>query len=92
LLLLIFVAGQVVLYGHQHKVNTAFSKVHSGTSKQTITEKCQLCDVMHHNTMAVCVLYGVPPAVISHYDYKAVAYTFVSLSLILSTGRAPPVS
>ena len=92
LLLFIFVAGQVILYGHQHKVNTIFSKVHSSTSQQTVTEKCQLCDAMHFNSMVINLRHYVMPVAVSHYDYKAVTYTFVSLSLILSTGRAPPLS
>ena len=92
LLLVIFVAGQIVLYGHQHKVNTVLNKVHSRSSQQTITEKCQLCDAMHFNSMVINVHLHVAQVAVSHYDYKAVTYTFVSLSLILSTGRAPPLS
>jgi hypothetical protein len=92
LLLVIFVAGQIVLYGHQHQVNTVLNKVHSQSSQQTITEKCQLCDAMHFNSMVINMHYYVVPVVVSHYHYKAVTYSFVSLSLILSTGRAPPIS
>jgi hypothetical protein len=92
LLLFIFVAGQVILYGHQHAVNTSLSKVHSRASQQTITEKCQLCDAMHFNSMVINVQLHIAPIAVSHYNYQAVTYTFVSLSLILSTGRGPPVS
>jgi len=42
--------------------------------------------------MAVNVAAATASAAISHYDYKAVTYGFVSFSLILSKGRAPPVS
>lgn len=92
LLLILFVAGQVILYSHQHKFNNTRSHFKHHTAQQTVTEKCQLCDAMHHNTMVVGSHYYAVPVVVSHYDYKAVTYTFVSLSLILSTGRAPPVS
>jgi len=92
LLLVLFVAGQVAIYAHSHQSNgTPFKSQHS-TSHQYFTEKCQLCDAMHHNFMAVNVAAAVAPAAVSHYDYKAVTYSFVSYSLILSTGRAPPAS
>jgi len=42
--------------------------------------------------MVVDAHYYVAPIVVSYRSYKAVTYTFVSLSLILSTGRAPPIS
>jgi hypothetical protein len=92
LLLILFVAGQVVLYSHQHKLNNLVGHLKHSSSQQIVTEKCQICDAMHQNTMVISAHYGVVPVVVSHYDYKAVTYTFVSLSLILSTGRAPPVS
>ena len=92
LLLVLFVAGQVIVYSHQHKINNALSKGHAQTSHQIITEKCQLCDAMHFNTMVINTHSVVIPVAVSHYDYKTVTYTFVSLSLILSPGRAPPIS
>jgi len=89
LLLILFVAGQAAIYAHSHQTNgTPFKSQHS-TSHQTVTEKC---DAMHHNFMAVNVAAATASAAISHYDYKAVTYGFVSFSLILSKGRAPPVS
>jgi hypothetical protein len=92
LLLVLFVAGQLLLYSHQHKVNDIVSHLKHRSAQQTVTEKCQLCDAMHHNTMVVDAHYYVAPIVVSYRSYKAVTYTFVSLSLILSTGRAPPIS
>lgn len=95
LLLIFFVAGQFAVYGHQHKGNKATSHLirhQTSPSQHTVSEKCQLCDAMHHNTMVVNAHYYIAPIVVSHYNYKAVTYTFVSLSLILSTGRAPPIS
>jgi len=93
LLLVFFVGGQVILFAHQHKVSKFEISKSSRPFQQTVTEKCSLCDAMHFNSM---VVNEHPPVVhlltASHYDYKAVTRTFVSLSLILSPGRAPPVS
>jgi uncharacterized membrane protein len=92
LLLSFFVAGQVTVFSHQHKVNTIVHKAHYPAGRQIITEKCQLCDAMHSNSMAINTHAEVTYLALSNYDYKSVTYQFVSLSLILSTGRAPPVS
>jgi hypothetical protein len=87
LLLIFFAAGQSALYFHQHKFTFAKAPVHG----QTLTEKCRLCDAMHHQTMALAAVATDMPGISGHYDYTIVTYTFVSLSLILSTGRAPPL-
>jgi len=95
LLLVFFAGGQVVLFAHQHKLNQSVGIVshHGHFPQQTVSEKCSLCDAMHFNAMLVnepAVVVHLLPA--THYDYKAVTRTFISISLILSTGRAPPVS
>jgi hypothetical protein len=92
-LLVFFAGGQVILFAHQHKVNKFEFSTHSRPFQQTVTEKCSLCDAMHFNAMVA----GDHPVMVhllaaSPYAYKAVTYTIVSLSLILSPGRAPPVS
>jgi len=93
LLLVFFTGGQVMLFAHQHKVNKFEISKNSRPFQQTVTEKCSLCDAMHFNTMMVNEhLPIVHLLAASHYDYKAVTRTFASLSLILSPGRAPPVS
>jgi len=97
LLLVCFIAGQYMVYEHQHKINAGSGTNayrHAANPSGTIVqEKCSLCDAMHFNTM---IANEHPPIVhlliASHYDHKAVTRTFVSLSLILSPGRAPPVS
>jgi hypothetical protein len=93
LLLVFFTSGQVILFAHQHKVSKFEISKSSRPFQQTVTEKCQLCDALHFNTMMV---NEHPPVVhlleVSYYDHQAVTPTFVSLSLILSPGRAPPVS
>jgi len=93
ILLTCFVAGQYMVYAHQHNVGQATIKNYSGpknTSGQTVSEKCQLCDVMHHNTMVVAShVYNSPAATVTPVFYVFV-YNFTSIQLILSCGRAPP--
>jgi hypothetical protein len=93
LLLVFFVGGQVILFAHQHKLNKFEFGRHSHPFQHTVTEKCSLCDAMHFNTMVANEHTAVTHLLVAtHYDYKAVTRTFISFSLILSTGRAPPVS
>jgi hypothetical protein len=92
LLLIVFVVGQLVLYGHQHKFNAPISKAQGSSQQQTITEKCQLCDAMHHNNMVISHHVYFQPALISNPIYVPDTYDFVSISLILSAGRSPPLS
>jgi len=92
LLLGFFVAGQFVLYAHWHKVNTQPVKERLQTSQQKVSEKCRLCDVMHFNAMAINAHHSVIPVAITHHDYIAITYSFLSISPVLSSGRAPPAS
>jgi hypothetical protein len=93
LLLVFFVGGQVMLFAHRHKVIKFELGKNSRPYQQTVTDKCSLCDAMHFNTMAANEHTPVMHLLVAtHYDYKAVTRTFISFSLILSTGRAPPVS
>ena len=93
LLLTFFVGGQGIMFAHQHRLNKFEIGKKSRSYQQTVSEKCSLCDAMHFNTM---VANEHPPVVhllvASHYDYIAVTRNFVSFSLILSSGRGPPVS
>jgi hypothetical protein len=93
-LLICFVAGQYMVYAHQHHTATGRSN-HSSFSRnlkqQTVKEKCYLCDVMNHNTMAVNTPAFVSPSIASPHFFKRVAYCFISVRLILSGGRAPPL-
>ncbi len=91
LLLIIFIAGQIVLYGHQHSSSGSHINAHS-SSKQTITERCQLCDAMHFNHAVIHQQVHVVPALKVTPVYIHVAYDFISLALVRSAGRSPPVS
>ena len=93
LLLTFFVAGQVIVYSHQHHTSgPAVTKASHQSSRQTISEKCQLCDAMHFNHMALMPQVYAQAEQVSYHLFATGCYDFVSISLILSTGRAPPVS
>jgi hypothetical protein len=91
LLLIIFIAGQIILYGHQHGSNGSPIKAHN-SSQQTITEKCQLCDAMHFNHSVLHQQVHVAPAPTATPVYIHFAYKFISLVLVRSGGRSPPIS
>ena len=95
LLLICFIAGQCMVYAHQHNViKTLPAEGYSAKTipHQTVAEKCYLCDVMHHNNMDVATQVYVCPVITSIYTYKTAHYGFTSIQLILSSGRAPPHS
>jgi hypothetical protein len=94
ILLICFVAGQYMVYAHQHNVVKSAAKS-SGILKniphQTVSEKCYLCDVMHHNAMVTNTQVYLNPVAVAGHVFKNVAYSFTSIQLILSGGRAPPM-
>ena len=90
MIMICFVAGQWAVYAHQHKTFPAIAKAaHHGT---VLTEKCQLCDAMHHTGMVLNKTQYFTPAVCADHFYKQGKYDFISFSLVLASGRAPPVS
>jgi hypothetical protein len=94
LLLIIFAAGQVIGYSHQHRTNVASitNKAAHQSSQQHISEKCQLCDAMHHNQVVLSSQVYAQTTPANFQFFTAACYDFVSISLIHSHGRAPPVS
>jgi len=96
MLMLCFVAGQYMVYAHTHaqKITNNKAAYHSPETqpKQTVTENCQLCDAMHHNTMATGSMAYFAPVVITNYFYKAISHDLVSIKLIHSAGRSPPTA
>jgi len=85
-----------MVYAHQHFVGTGSNKAAYHTPgaqpRQTVTENCQLCDAMHHNTVVVNNNIHFAPVVVSNYTYTAYQYAFISVAIIHSSGRAPPVA
>ena len=79
-----------MVYAHQHLVKY---KTHQTTQNQTtVSEKCQICDAMHHTSMTLPDHHYFIPDVSSDHVYQQSKYDFVSISLILSAGRSPPIS
>lgn len=84
-----------MVYSHQHHITVGKVKPYSiskNKTQTTVTEKCELCDVMHHNVMVTSVQVYFTPAIATSYVFKGFEYNFTSIQLILSSGRAPPVS
>jgi hypothetical protein len=95
ILLICFITGQYMVYAHQHKLIPGAKQTYSAKQqqpKQILTEKCQLCDAMHHNSMVINSGGNFTPVVVTCYVYKSPEYNFTSLALILSGGRAPPLA
>jgi hypothetical protein len=79
-----------MVYAHTHLIK--YHTHQASPDQKTFTEKCQLCDAMHHNSMVLTDHQYFSPISTSHHFYKKSEYNFVSISLILAGGRAPPVS
>lgn len=93
LLLLFFVAGQIIVFAHQHhtKSNTLIVHSHNAAKQQVVYEKCNLCDQMYHAPINLVQLLNyshlVSPVVRlyipAHHFYKG-------NSLIHADGLSPP--
>jgi hypothetical protein len=95
ILLICFIAGQYMVFAHQHNIVNIPAKNYSYSKsipQQTVTDKCSLCDVMHHNAMVINSQVYFNPVAVSFHVFKNVEYGFTSIQLILSSGRAPPSS
>ncbi|HWZ13606.1 MAG TPA: hypothetical protein VNW95_00105 [Mucilaginibacter sp.] len=93
ILLTCFVAGQYMIYAHQHNITAnTFPKysISKNLSQPTVTDKCTLCDAMHHNVMVKAAPAYFADVKTTRYIFKSCEYNFTSISLILSGGRAPP--
>jgi len=95
ILLACFVAGQFMVYAHQHNLSVAGSKsifitVSKNKPLQTVKEKCQLCDAMLHNAMVINTQVYFNPVIAGRHVFKPFAYNFNSIQLIHSSGRDPP--
>lgn len=93
IILICFAAGQWCVYAHYHP--TSYIKANTSKSQQTrttISERCQLCDAMHHTSMTQENHTFFVPLITSELIYKQGQYNFVSIALILAAGRAPPIS
>jgi hypothetical protein len=92
-LLLCFIAGQTMVYSHQHHARVGLSTGHvtkSPQAGQTLSEKCNLCDMMHHTHMAIFNDTPISPVVTVLYKHYNRQHDYVGIALILSAGRSPP--
>ncbi|HWZ36474.1 MAG TPA: hypothetical protein VNW51_09955 [Mucilaginibacter sp.] len=87
-----FIAGQYVIYTHQHKIIARITATTKSIPHTTLQEKCSVCDAMHHINAVINQYSYFGPNIVTKHFYKAYNYDFVSIALILSAGRAPPVA
>jgi len=93
IVMICFVAGQWAVYAHSHRGSKNLTNWSKSLHNQvSVTEKCQLCDAMHHNSMLQVTHTYFAPFTTTEQFYQQGQYDFVSIALILSAGRAPPVS
>lgn len=97
LLLFCFIGGQYMVYVHQHNILQKMGSGYSLNKNQqkpttTVQEKCYLCDAMHHTAMVIESNVYFTPVFSTDHLYKVGDYDFVSIALVLSAGRAPPVT
>jgi dihydroxyacid dehydratase/phosphogluconate dehydratase len=93
IVLICFIAGQTMVYSHQHlsRLRSVVShNVKVPQPVQTVTDTCSICDMMHHTHMAIFDAVVSSPIITicetvytNQHDYKGIA-------LILSAGRSPP--
>jgi len=84
-----------MVYTHQHHNPKVIVKtgVSSGKpARQTVKEKCNLCDAMHHTSMLTGESVRLNINEIDIPDYLPFEYKFTSLQIISAGGRAPPSS
>ncbi|MBS1526642.1 MAG: hypothetical protein JST19_13380 [Bacteroidetes bacterium] len=90
IVMICFFAGQWAVYAHQHKTFPRTAKTAHHTA--SFSEKCQLCDAMHHTSAVQNDHHYFATVVSAGQHYIQSKYDFISVSLILAAGRAPPVS
>jgi len=82
-----------MVYAHQHYVNKNSHSITNakGPAHASLSEKCSVCDSMHHVAMNLTAQVNYTHVAVSAFIYKTYQYNFKRIALILSPGRAPPV-
>jgi hypothetical protein len=84
-----------MVYAHQHHITKGkikFSVTSGKSSQQTVREKCNLCDAMHHTTMIAGESFHLSNTGFKIPAYTPFEYKFTSIQIVLAAGRAPPLS
>ena len=92
-ILICFIAGQTMVYSHQH-YNYKAALTHTVKTPQpvqTVTDTCSICDMMHHTQMALFDTAGFTPTVTLCETIYSNLHDYKGIALILSAGRSPPV-
>lgn len=93
IVLICFVAGQTMVYSHQHYTNASKISAHALKTPapvQTVSEKCNICDMMHHTHMVIFDTKAVNPPVTVCETLYSNLHDYKGIALILSAGRSPP--
>ncbi|MCC8410903.1 hypothetical protein LJ707_18325 [Mucilaginibacter sp. UR6-1] len=92
LLLFCFIAGQAVVYSHQHHILKGIHHTDAQAKGRTqVSEKCQICDSMHHADMALHQNYVAFDLQATLFNHPSVKFEFKPFGLILADGLSPPV-
>ena len=79
-----------VLHQHVPGYTERVSQTSNKAPQQTVTEKCYVCDMMHHTQMAIFTDAVVAAnVVVCDTQYKR-QHDYIGIALILSAGRSPP--
>ncbi len=85
-----------MVYAHQHYINkgahTTVCHSPSKSAQPTVSEKCAVCDSMHHINMELVNHISYPKVAATTFTYKTLQYQSKSISLILASGRGPPTA
>jgi len=95
LLLLFFVAGQGIVYAHQHdsKFNaTSVGKsTHDLSKHENVHEKCTLCDQMHHTPIDVVQPFNFAQILATvEISFCAAQHHYKGKTLVHADGLSPP--
>ncbi|WP_345333522.1 hypothetical protein [Mucilaginibacter defluvii] len=92
LMLFCFIAGQVIVYSHQHHILKGIHHTDALLKGQTqVSEKCQICDSMHHTDMELQQNYAAINLQAALFTHSSIVIDFKSFGLILADGLSPPV-
>jgi len=92
IILICFIAGQTMVYSHQHFHYKAATERTAKTPQngQTVTDTCSICDMMHNSHMAIFDAAGFTPTVTLCETIYSNLHDYKGIALILSAGRSPP--